>query len=92
MDGASAPEGKVQTEYLDADYAVRISCKSMEPTITDGSIVFVKHVNELNEGDVGIFLVDENVMCKCYCLDGGESGCAQTMSLLNSMLSVSRKA
>lgn len=44
----------------------------MEPTITDGSIVFVKHVNELNEGDIGIFLVDGNVMCKRYCLDGGE--------------------
>ena len=44
----------------------------MEPTITDGSIVFVKHVNELNEGDIGIFLVDGNVMCKRYFLDGGE--------------------
>lgn len=72
MDGASAPEREIQTEYLDADYAVRISGKSMEPTITDGSIVFVKHVNELNEGDIGIFLVDGNVMCKRYCLDGGE--------------------
>lgn len=72
MDGASAPEREIKTEYLDADYAVRISGKSMEPTITDGSIVFVKHVNELNEGDIGIFLVDGNVMCKRYCLDGGE--------------------
>ena len=29
MDGASAPEREIKTEYLDADYAVRISGKSM---------------------------------------------------------------
>ena len=72
MDDSSTPEREVQTEYLDADYAVRISGTSMEPTITDGSIVFVKRVHELNGGDIGIFLVDGNIMCKRYCLDGGE--------------------
>lgn len=72
MDSASTPERKVQTEYLDADYAVRISGKSMEPTITDGCIVFVKQVDELNEGEIGIFLVDGNIMCKRYCVESGE--------------------
>lgn len=72
MDDSSTPEREVRTEYLEADYAVRISGTSMEPTITDGRIVFVKRVNELNGGDIGIFLVDGNIMCKRYCLDGGE--------------------
>jgi len=63
-------EGVPATEYpvsnMEADYAVRISGKSMEPTIEDGSIVLVKCVSELFDGDIGIFNVDGNIMCKRY--------------------------
>lgn len=50
----------------EADYAVRISGKSMEPTIEDGSVVIVKSCDELFDGDIGIFNVDGNIMCKRY--------------------------
>lgn len=63
-------EGVPATEYpvhnMEADYAVRISGKSMKPTIEDGSIVLVKCVSELFDGDIGIFYVDGNIMCKRY--------------------------
>lgn len=63
-------EGVPATDYstnnMEADYAVRISGKSMEPTIEDESIVLVKCANELFDGDIGIFYVDGNIMCKRY--------------------------
>lgn len=65
-DGPSSENGKIPSPYMDANYAVKISGKSMEPTITDQSIVFVKSVETLNDGDIGIFVVNENVMCKRY--------------------------
>jgi SOS-response transcriptional repressor LexA len=36
----------------------------MEPTIKDNSIVFVQRTDELHDGEIGIFVVDGNVMCK----------------------------
>lgn len=45
----------------------------MEPTIPDQSIVFVKKVDELQDGEIGIFVVDGNVMCKRYKIENGES-------------------
>jgi repressor LexA len=65
-EGPSSASQEVDAPYPDADYAIKISGKSMEPTIEDGSIVFVKVVNELQDGDVGIFVVDGNVMCKRF--------------------------
>ena len=73
-------EIKIQTVYLDenssytsiettipeADYAVKISGQSMEPTIQDGDVVFVKTTDELEHRNIGIFLVDGNVMCKRF--------------------------
>lgn len=66
MDGESNPEAAIQTEYSNADYAVKISGKSMEPTIKDGSIVFCQKVDELDDGEIGIFIVNGDVMCKRY--------------------------
>lgn len=65
-DGPSGVEQQIESPYCEADYAVRISGKSMEPTIVDGSIVYVKRVEQLCDGDIGIFVVDGNVMCKRY--------------------------
>jgi len=51
----------------DADFAVRISGSSMEPTILDGQIVFVERSAELNNGDIGIFmLANEGAVCKRF--------------------------
>ena len=64
--GPSNVDHEIETSYVNADYAVRISGKSMEPTIEDQSIVFVQDVEELFDGDIGIFVVDNDVMCKRY--------------------------
>lgn len=64
--GPSNVDHEIETSYVNADYAVRISGRSMEPTIEDQSIVFVQDVEELFDGDIGIFVVDNDVMCKRY--------------------------
>lgn len=68
--GPSDVDHEIETSYINADYAVRISGRSMEPTIEDQSIVFVQDVEELFDGDIGIFVVDNDVMCKRYREDG----------------------
>ena len=54
---------------LGADFAVRIQGDSMEPTIHDGSIAYVNR-DPLRNGDVGIFCVDGDMLCKQYVRDG----------------------
>ena len=51
-----------------ADCAIRISGKSMEPYIKDKSIVYVTR-EPLENGDVGIFYVDGDMLCKQYYRD-----------------------
>lgn len=58
------------TEMMEADYAVKISGHSMEPTIPDGAIVLVKRVEKLNHNDIGIFNVNGAAMCKRYIRKG----------------------
>ena len=52
-----------------AELAVRIQGDSMAPWITDGAVVYVNH-DPLQNGDVGIFCVDGDMLCKQYCRDG----------------------
>ena len=52
-----------------AELAVRIQGDSMAPYIADGAIVYVNH-DPLQNGDVGIFCVDGDMLCKQYCRDG----------------------
>ena len=58
------------TEVMEADYAVKISGHSMEPTIFDGAVVLVKKVEKLDHNDIGIFNVDGSTMCKRYIRKG----------------------
>ena len=51
-----------------AELAVRIQGDSMEPQIADGSVVYVNH-DPLQNGDVGIFCVDGDMLCKQYYKD-----------------------
>lgn len=60
----------IPTDNPDADYALKIAGKSMEPTIFDGDTVLVKKTEELNHKDIGIFLVDEVAMCKRFIKKG----------------------
>ena len=71
-DGPSRSDDEIISPYEQADYAVRISGKSMEPTIEDNSIVFVQRADELHDGDIGVFVVDGNVMCKRLREDDGK--------------------
>ena len=51
-----------------AEFAVRIQGDSMAPFIADGSVVYVNR-DPLKAGDVGIFCVDGDILCKQYYKD-----------------------
>lgn len=53
---------------MGAELAVRIQGDSMAPWIEDGSVVYVNH-DPLQNGDVGIFCVDGDMLCKQYYRD-----------------------
>ena len=55
-----------------ADFAIRILGHSMETAIPDGSIVLVRKTDVVDNGEIGIFVVDGDVMCKRYKEDGAE--------------------
>jgi len=56
-----------------ADFGVRVSGDSMEPTIPDGAIAWVKQSYALSSGQIGIFMVDGEPICKRYYLYGDET-------------------
>ena len=51
-----------------AEFAVRIQGDSMEPCLKDGGIAYVTR-SALHAGDVGIFCVDGEMLCKQYYRD-----------------------
>ena len=57
------PEDQVDPR---ADVGIRVSGDSMEPVFHDGQIVWVKRCEELNEGEVGIFVYDGKAYIKVY--------------------------
>lgn len=75
--GLAAPVFGEDFDYIDvtgdvprgAELAVRIQGDSMEPYIADGSVVYVNR-DPLVNGDVGIFCVDGEMLCKQYVRDG----------------------
>ena len=52
-----------------ASFGIRISGNSMEPVITDGSTVFVKHTMTVESGKVGIFVLNGASFCKQLIVD-----------------------
>ena len=66
------------TASWNADFAVKIDGDSMEPYIKDGSTVFVNR-EPLEKGDVGIFYIDGDMICKQYYID--ERGNVRLLSL-----------
>lgn len=66
------------TAFWNADFAVKIDGDSMEPYIKDGSTVFVNR-EPLEKGDVGIFYIDGDMICKQYYID--ERGNVRLLSL-----------
>ena len=53
-----------------ADEVITVCGRSMEPTFLDGDRVLVQHTRELREGEIGIFLVDNEGYIKEYRKDG----------------------
>ncbi|MCI5550276.1 MAG: helix-turn-helix domain-containing protein [Clostridiales bacterium] len=54
------------------DFGVRISGASMEPTIPDGSIVWLRKQDAIDPGEIGIFMLDDSAVCKRLALHGNE--------------------
>lgn len=48
----------------EADIGIRISGDSMEPLIHDGEIVFVKYQPNVEENEIGIFVLNGDAYCK----------------------------
>jgi len=46
------------------EFGIRVSGDSMEPTISDGDIVFVKRQSGIDLGEIGIFIYDGEAYCK----------------------------
>ena len=61
---SDVPFVEYSTCNVDADFAVKISGKSMEPTIIDGSTVLVKKTCDRKDGDIYIFSYEGETMCK----------------------------
>lgn len=57
-------------ETEQADEVITVCGRSMEPTFYDGDRVLVQHAKELREGEIGIFLVDNEGYIKEYRKDG----------------------
>lgn len=49
-----------------ADFGIRISGRSMEPTVPDGCIAWVHKTVDLDDGVVGIFMLNDSATCKRY--------------------------
>lgn len=60
LDDASAEEITIPDNYRTegADFAVRISGKSMEPRFKDGDILLVQDSETVENGELGIFILD----------------------------------
>lgn len=62
----NVPYKEISTTNRKADFALRISGDSMEPEISDGSIVLVKQQKNIYSGQIGIFLYDGEIRCKKF--------------------------
>lgn len=55
-----------ETNVMEADYALRISGHSMEPTLADRSIVLIKAIEEPKDGQIVVVNIDGKTMVKRY--------------------------
>ena len=57
---------ETDTAPSEADFGIRISGDSMEPLIDNGSIVWVKRQETISNGEIGIFVLNGESLCKRY--------------------------
>ncbi len=56
-----------------ADFGIRISGDSMNPLFSDGDLVYVKKGEEIVSGEIGVFLLNGESLCKKYEKRGEET-------------------
>ncbi len=56
----------------DANFGVRITGDSMEPQISDGDLIYIKKCETLESGEIGIFILNGESLCKKYEIRKGE--------------------
>ncbi len=54
-----------------ANFGIPISGDSMEPLLKDGDVVYVERVPSLSSGQIGIFLLNGESLCKQYVVKEG---------------------
>ena len=62
----SVPHSDITDITGRADFAVTVSGNSMEPTIANGSVIYIMREDEPEHNTIGLFVVDGDVMCKRY--------------------------
>lgn len=53
----------------DAQFAVVIKGHELEPFVKAGGSVFCSRTALLDDGDVGLFLIEDKMVCRQYCED-----------------------
>ena len=70
MDGDSFEMIEIPDEVpQEADFVLRVSGDSMEPTLSNGELIYVHRQEELDNGDIGVFFLDGNAYVKEYHTD-----------------------
>lgn len=65
------PTDTIEAPYMEgADFIIGVSGDSMEPTYSDGDLVYVEKRQILNTGDIGIFMINN----ECFIKEVGENG------------------
>lgn len=65
------PTDTIKAPYCeDADFIIGVSGDSMEPTYSDGDLVYVKKQQGVEPGEVGIFIING----ECFIKEAGEDG------------------
>lgn len=65
------PTDTIEAPYCEnADFIIGVSGDSMEPTYNDGDLVYVEKCQIVNTGDIGIFIVNNEL----YIKEAGENG------------------
>jgi repressor LexA len=57
-------EGAEEEIPKEASFAIRISGDSMEPLLANGDLVYVEKTAEIRTGEIGIFLLNGESLCK----------------------------
>ncbi|WP_181969621.1 XRE family transcriptional regulator [Hungatella hathewayi] len=65
------PTDTLEAPYMEgADFIIGVSGDSMEPTYSDGDLVYVQQCQIINIGDIGIFSYNN----ECFIKEAGENG------------------